>query len=72
MRKAERHAPSWGCGCRYDSALKINMDGLSGWEQFFDELDSFIRSVNRQRGTANEDFSEYVVERLEMCSVSHH
>ena len=46
------------------------MDGLSGWEQFFDELDSFIRSVNRQRGTANEDFSEYVVERLEMCTRS--
>ena len=43
---------------------------LSGWERFFDELSSFIRSVNRQRGTANEDFSEYVVERLEMCTIS--
>ena len=40
---------------------------LSGWELFFDELSSFVRSLNRQRGTANEDFSEYVVERLESC-----
>ena len=47
--------------------LCINMDetDLSGWERFFDELSSFIRNLNRQRGTANEDFSEYVVERLE-------
>ena len=49
--------------------LFINMDetDLSGWERFFDELSSFIRNLNRQRGTANEDFSEYVVERLETC-----
>ena len=29
--------------------LKINMDGLSLWEQFFNELDSFVKSVNRDR-----------------------
>ena len=43
---------------------------LLGWERFFTELSSFIRSINRQRGNANEDFSEYVAERLEMCVVS--
>ena len=39
---------------------------LSGWERFFEELCSLIRNINRQRGTANEDFSEYVIERLEV------
>ena len=50
--------------------LCINMDetDLSGWERFFDKLFSFIRTLNR--GTANEDFSEYVVERLETCTRS--
>ena len=39
---------------------------LSGWERFFEELCSLIRNINRQRGTANKDFSEYVIERLEV------
>ena len=43
---------------------------LLGWEQFFNELSSFIRCINRQRGSANEGFSEYTVERLEMCTES--
>ena len=47
----------------------INMHNLSGWEKIFDKL-SFIRSLNRQRSTANKDLSEYVVECLEMCTRS--
>ena len=57
-------------GCGYAYYYLSTMEDLSGWERFFDELSSFIRSVNRQRGTANEDFSEYVVDRLEMCTTS--
>ena len=40
---------------------------FSGWERFFEELSSFLRFAERQEGTSNESFSEYVVERLETC-----
>ena len=38
-----------------------------GWERFFGELDAFMRLAERQEGTANGSFAEYVVERLETC-----
>ena len=40
---------------------------LWGWERFFDELESFLRDISRQAGTANESYCEYAVERLEIC-----
>ena len=60
-------------------ALFRNMDGalseveqrtLLGWERFFDELCAFIRSANRQVGTATVNFGEYAVDRLEIFIVS--
>ena len=38
-----------------------------GWELFFEELSSFLRSLNRQHGTANESFSHYALERIEIA-----
>ena len=35
-----------------------------GWELFFEELSSFLRSLQRQYGTANESFSHYALERI--------
>ena len=40
---------------------------LWGWERFFEELESFLRDINRQAGIANESYCEYAVERLETC-----
>ena len=37
-----------------------------GWELFFEELSSFLRSLQRQHGTANESFSHYALERIEI------
>lgn len=39
---------------------------ISEWETFFTEISRFISSLNNQRSLANEQFSEYAVERLEM------
>ena len=33
-----------------------------GWERFFEELAGFLRYIERQEGTANESYAEYVVE----------
>ena len=37
-----------------------------GWELFFDELCSFLQSAQRQHGIANESFSYYALERIEI------
>ena len=37
-----------------------------GWELFFGELSSFLRSLQRQHGTATEAFSYYALERIEI------
>ena len=39
---------------------------LLGWEAFFEEASSFLRSAERQEGGANMAFSHYV-ERLLIC-----
>ena len=41
-------------------------DDLRGWKSFFDEVASFIEGIERQYGVANENFTEYVVDRLEL------
>ena len=43
---------------------------LWGWEAFFEEVDTFLGSASRQYGTANESFSEHVVERLQPCIIN--
>ena len=42
----------------------------SEWETFFTEVARVVASANNQRGLANEEFSEYVVEQLEMIIIS--
>ena len=37
-----------------------------GWELFFEELSSFLRSLQRQHGTATKSFSYYALERIEI------
>ena len=49
--------------------MASNQDQRSLWgrETFFDEIGAFLRAAQAQYGTANESFSNYVVERLEVC-----
>lgn len=39
---------------------------LWGWESFFEQVGAFVRDSGRQLGNCNEQYAEYVVERLEM------
>ena len=43
---------------------------LLGWERFFEELAAFIRTCDRQSGTANQSFSEYALERIQTSILS--
>lgn len=50
---------------------------LYGWERYFTELSIFLNTAERQINTANQAYSEHVIERLEraldsMNSVIHH
>ena len=50
---------------------------LWGWEKFFEELSAFLQAVERQEGSANMAFSEYIVERLQISimnvsAIMHH
>ena len=38
-----------------------------GGKRFFEEVSSFLQSISRQYGTANEAFSEYALERIRTC-----
>lgn len=40
----------------------------AGWQPFFDGLSEFLRSAERQFGLANHQYTEHVVERLQMFS----
>ena len=40
---------------------------LVGWERFFQELETFLQTLNFQFGTASESFCRYASERLEVC-----
>ena len=43
---------------------------LWGWERFFTELSTFLHTAERQRETANEAYSEYVLQRLQTSLLS--
>lgn len=43
---------------------------VSEWVTFFTEIERFVASASRQIGFANEQFSEFVVDRLEIFIVS--
>ena len=42
-------------------------DRIWGWREFFDMVSSLLAAASWQYGTANQRYSEYVVERLGMC-----
>ena len=42
-------------------------DFSTEWSRFFHTLSRFIEGAERQYGVANQDFAEYVLERLELC-----
>ena len=37
------------------------------WARYFSGISRFLESAERQNGTANATFCEYVLERLELC-----
>ena len=43
---------------------------IRDWTRYFNELASFLDNCERQMGIANEDFAEYVVERLGIAIVN--
>lgn len=46
------------------------MDGVDGLGFFFDEITSLVEEAERQYGLANLVYTEYVLERFEMCIVT--
>ena len=46
------------------------MDGPPGWSDFFHEVSQLMQSSSRQFSTANEEYTEYVLERLSICARS--
>ena len=43
------------------------MDGPQGWGDLFHEVSQLMQSSSRQFSTANEEYVEYVLERLSIC-----
>ena len=42
---------------------------LSDWQRFFSELSVFLDTADRQLTTANQAYSEYVIEQLQRALV---
>lgn len=40
---------------------------LAEWRRYFDGVSEFLEGAERQYSIANENFCEYVVERLQLC-----
>ena len=40
---------------------------MEGWSSYFEGVSHFLEGAERHYGTANESFTEYVLERLELC-----
>ena len=40
---------------------------MAGWSEYFEEVGSFLHSLEQQIGYASESFTEYAVERIRMC-----
>ena len=43
------------------------MASLWGWERFFEELETFLTTANREIGYASPEYAQFVLERLEFC-----
>ena len=46
------------------------MSVVEDWERFFTELSVFIEASERHLGQANENYAEFVVDRLELFIVT--
>ena len=42
---------------------------LQSWDTFYQEVEQFVGSLDRHDGFANDAFTEYAIERLEVCIV---
>ena len=42
-------------------------ESFSAWTRYFADISQFLEGAERQYGVANENFCEYVLERLEVC-----
>ena len=58
-----------GSGARLDQACHViaTMTSMEGWSRYFEDISHFLEGAERQYGIANESFTEYVLERLELC-----
>ena len=52
---------------RCPAGLSAGMDGPPGWYDLFHEISEFLLSSSRQFSSANEEYIEYVLERLSIC-----
>ena len=41
-------------------------DPLNGWNTYFEEISRSLEDTERQYGVANNNFTDYILERLEM------
>ena len=49
------------------SSTSENVSELNGWSNFFVEVMALLNEAERQYGIANRNYTEYVLERLEMA-----
>ena len=40
---------------------------MNNWSRYFEEVSEFLRGAERQYGIANDTYTDYVLERLEIC-----
>ena len=50
--------------------MAATTDEIWGWETFFGEVSTFLCRLQRQEGRANELFTDYALERLEVIAVN--
>ena len=50
--------------------MAATTDEIWGWETFFGEVSTFLCRLQRQEGRANELFTDYAMERLEVIAVN--
>ena len=43
------------------------MEGPQGWSEFFDEISQLMSSSSRRFSSANEDYVDYILEKLSIC-----
>ena len=51
----------------WEQVMAASEYSLWGWERFFEELETFLTSANREIGSATPQYAEYVAKRLGVC-----